>query len=110
MLPVLSRIALILGFFAFSPAPVADDAAAKDLAAIQGNWVMASGEKEGREIPSRYVSTGKREMKGNELAVWMRGDLLMKATVTLDPSKDPKAIDYAIHEGEVKRPLATVRE
>lgn len=78
------------------------EAAKKDLAALEGDWELVSGERDGQAIPEDIVKTGKRESKNGETTVTINGQLLMKAKYTVDPSKKPKAIDYDIVDGRAK--------
>jgi hypothetical protein len=57
----------------------AEDAVKKELAAMDGEWYMVSAEREGRTLPGSYGRTAK---------------------VSVDPSKTPKTIDYAVAEGQ----------
>ena len=93
---------LIVALFLVVPFASAQDANKADLDAMQGDWQMVSGERDGKPLPEYQVKRGKRECKGNELTVHVAGHLILKATIMLDSSKDPKAIDYAITDGEHK--------
>ncbi len=75
------------------------EAAKKDMAALEGEWTMVSGERNGEAIPEDFVKTGKRVSKDGETTVTFGDNVLMRAKYTLDPSKKPKAIDYEITEG-----------
>jgi uncharacterized protein (TIGR03067 family) len=72
---------------------------AADRAAIEGEWSMVSGKANGMEMPAAMVSTGKRVAKDGETTITMGGQVYFKATFTLDPSTEPKSIDYAMTEG-----------
>lgn len=75
------------------------EAAEKDLAQLQGEWSMASAGGGGQALPSDMLKNSKRVCKGDETTVVVGGQLLMKAKVTLDPSKKPKSIDYRVISG-----------
>ena len=96
------RITLLFALFA-SALPVAhaeDNQAAKaDLARLQGEWSMVSGVADGFAVPDAMLANSKRTCAGDVTTVIVGGQLLMKARFTLDPSKTPKAIDYAMLEG-----------
>src|SRR5438874_12959458 len=77
----------------------ADDAIKHDVAALQGEWSMVSGESAGMPLPEEMIKTGKRVCKDNEVSVNVGGMVIMKATFTLDASKSPRTIDYAITDG-----------
>jgi uncharacterized protein (TIGR03067 family) len=78
------------------------DAARKDLAQLQGEWTMASGTADGFDIPDAMLRNSKRVCKGDELTAIVGGQLVMKAKITVDPSKKPKTIDYDVIEGPTK--------
>jgi uncharacterized protein (TIGR03067 family) len=83
---------------AATPAPDSE-AAKRDLARLQGVWVMVSGERDGQGFPAEYLTDSERVVKGDETTVTVRGQLFMKAKFSLDPSKNPKTIDYSINDG-----------
>lgn len=98
--------AFLVGFSAIVASTVvhAEDteAAKKDLAAIQGEWVMVSGSADGLPLPDEMRKQMKRVCKGDETTTTMGGRMYFKAKVTLDPSKKPKAIDYEMTDGFTK--------
>lgn len=75
------------------------EAAKKDLASLQGSWTMVSGERDGQAFPAEFLTNSKRVVKGDETTVTVNGELFMKAKFALNPSKNPKTIDYAINGG-----------
>lgn len=80
-----------------------DDAAAKkDLAALQGEWSMVSGSADGQPMPDNLRTQMKRICKGDETSVTMDGQPFFRAKISLDPTKKPKTIDYAVTEGSNK--------
>lgn len=76
--------------------------AKKDLAAFQGEWSMVSGERDGEQIPVEFLQGFKRVSKGDVTTVTNNGEVFMKAKITLDPTKKPKSIDYAVLDGPNK--------
>jgi uncharacterized protein (TIGR03067 family) len=82
----------------------AEDNAAvkKDLARLQGEWSMQSATADGLELPEAMRSGFKRICKDNELTVKNGDQLIMRAKITIDPSKTPKTIDYDVVEGPTK--------
>jgi uncharacterized protein (TIGR03067 family) len=99
MLRALVAIGLI-GLLVGADAPA--DAVKKELAQLEGDWTMVSGERDGQAIPAEYLKNGKRVFKDGEVTVTLGDMLLMKAKVTLDPGKKPKAIDYDVTDGLLK--------
>src|SRR3954470_6482957 len=77
-----------------------DEQATKaDMARLQGEWTMVSGEIQGEAMPEGLRTTARRVAKENETAVMVGGQLFMKAKFTLDPTKTPKTIDYEMTGG-----------
>lgn len=72
------------------------DAAKKDLDALQGEWTLASGERNGEKIPEDVAKSLKRTVQGNKSTVTRDGETLAQGTVTLDPTQKPKAIDVKL--------------
>jgi uncharacterized protein (TIGR03067 family) len=79
-----------------------DEAVKKDLAKLEGEWSMVSGEREGQAIPEMYLKSGTRVFKDGVVTVKFGDMLLMTAKVTLDTSKLPKTIDYDVTDGMFK--------
>lgn len=81
----------------------ADEQTAKEnLAQLQGEWSMVSGSADGQAMPEQLRKQMRRICKGNEVTATMSGQVFFKATITLDPSKSPKTIDYQMTEGFTK--------
>lgn len=78
------------------------DAVKKDVAQLQGEWSMVSGEIDTKPMPEALLKGSKRVAKGDETTVTIGGMLFMKAKFTVDPSKKPKTIDYMMTEGLTK--------
>src|SRR5436309_2876477 len=76
-----------------------NEAVKKDLAQLQGEWVMVSGSADGQPMPEDMLKQMKRVCKGDEITVTMGGQLYLKAKINLDPSKKPKTIDYQMTGG-----------
>jgi uncharacterized protein (TIGR03067 family) len=96
------RALLLVGLAAFSLSlALADnnDAAKKDIAALQGEWAMVSGSADGFPMPEAMIPRLKRVCKGDEITVTANGQLIMKAKITVDPSQKPKIIDYEVTGG-----------
>jgi uncharacterized protein (TIGR03067 family) len=80
----------------------ADDATKKELAQLEGEWSMVSGEADGVSMPDATVKTGKRVAKDGETTITFGGQVYFKAKFSIDPTKKPKAIDYTMTEGPTK--------
>ena len=79
-----------------------NEAIKKDIALLQGEWLMVSGTADGFPIPSDMIPNSRRVCKGDELTATVGGQLVMKAKITIDPSKKPKTIDYDVVDGPTK--------
>jgi uncharacterized protein (TIGR03067 family) len=74
----------------------------RDLADIQGEWTMVSGERDGQALPEQYVKSARRVCKGDETIAIVNGEIGLQAKFTLDPTKKPKTIDYQLTGGPNK--------
>ena len=72
------------------------DAVKKDQEKLQGDWILASGERDGEQFPDDMVKSLKRFVTGDKFTVNRDDQTVTKGTFTLDPSKKPKAIDLKI--------------
>jgi uncharacterized protein (TIGR03067 family) len=79
-----------------------NDAAKKDLAALQGEWTMLSGSADGQPMPEDMLKQMKRVCKGDETTTTINGQVFMKAKFSLNPTNNPKTIDYQMLEGFTK--------
>jgi uncharacterized protein (TIGR03067 family) len=75
----------------------ADDAK-KDLEKLQGEWIMTELEIDGKPVPGDKIEGTTLTIKGDKYIVSVK-DKKHEVTITLDPSKDPKAIDMAFTDG-----------
>lgn len=73
--------------------------AGAELARLEGEWAMVSAERDGQRLPDTLVKNSHRTCKGGETTVMIGSQLFMKAKITVDPSKKPKAIDYLLTDG-----------
>ena len=78
------------------------EATKKDLAQLQGEWSMVSGSGDGQPLPDEMRKQMKRVCKGDEVTATRAGQMCFKAKITIDPSKNPKSIDYEMTEGFTK--------
>jgi len=79
-----------------------EDAVKKDMAQLQGEWSMVSGSADGQAMPEEMVKQMKRICKGDEATATMAGQVYIKAKIGIDPSKNPKTIDYQMTDGFTK--------
>ena len=80
----------------------APEAVKKEMAQLEGNWSMVSGERDGQALPDDIVKQAKRMTKDGETTVSIGGQVFLKAKITIDPTKKPKTIDYTVTEGDNK--------
>jgi uncharacterized protein (TIGR03067 family) len=73
-----------------------------EIAKLDGDWSMVSGEADGQAMPAEMVKTGKRSAKDGEVTITIGGRVFFKAKFTIDPRKKPAAIDYDMTEGPTK--------
>src|SRR5205814_6984524 len=95
-------IIVLAGVSILSALAEESEAVKKDLARLQGEWLMVSGSADGYPMPEEMLGRSKRVCKGDELTVIVGGRPFMKAKITIDPTKKPKAIDYLMTEGFTK--------
>jgi uncharacterized protein (TIGR03067 family) len=74
----------------------------KEMAQLEGEWSMVSGEINGQAMPEEYRKNASRVSKAGETTVMIAGQLFMKAKYTVDPAKKPKTIDYEMTDGPTK--------
>jgi uncharacterized protein (TIGR03067 family) len=82
--------------------PAGGQDAKTEMAKLEGEWSMVSGEANGQSMPKEIVSTGKRVAKDGETTISIGGRVYFKAKFTIDPTKKPNAIDYTMTEGPTK--------
>jgi uncharacterized protein (TIGR03067 family) len=75
------------------------DAAKKDLAKFQGNWTLISAERDGKKMPEADARKLKLTIQGNQFMLRKDAVILSEGTMTLDPTRRPKAIDERITTG-----------
>jgi len=78
------------------------DAVKKEMAQLDGEWTMVSGERDGQPLPDNFLKNAKRVAKDGVSTISFGDRVYMKARFSVDPTKKPKTIDYEILEGETK--------
>jgi uncharacterized protein (TIGR03067 family) len=78
------------------------DAVKKEMARLEGEWTMVSGEIDGVPMPEQMRKGARRVAKDGETTVTINGQLFMKAKFTVDPTKKPRSIDYLFTGGPTK--------
>lgn len=77
------------------------DAARKDLSKLQGNWKLISGEVAGQALPAASLSGFSLVIRDNQYE-FRNSQETEKASMVLDPSKNPAHIDFTVTEGSYK--------
>jgi uncharacterized protein (TIGR03067 family) len=84
----------------------ADEAkdAKNDLDALQGEWTMVSGERNGEKLPEEIAKSLRRVIKGDKFTILRGDETVSQGTFTLDPSRKPREIDAKMEgaDGTVK--------
>ncbi len=88
-------------FMVVAPAG-AEHAVKKEMAQLEGEWSMVSGEADGASMPVAMVKTGKRVARDGETTISFGGQIYFKARFRIDPTRKPRAIDYTMTEGPTK--------
>jgi uncharacterized protein (TIGR03067 family) len=78
------------------------EAVKKDMAQLEGEWSMVSGQRDGQSLPDSLVKGSKRVAKAGETTVTIDGRTFLQAKFTIDPTQKPKAIDYTLTDGPNK--------
>src|SRR5688572_27399942 len=77
-----------------------EDAVKKDLKAMEGNWVMAALEVNGRDVAVDKLGSS-LTIKGSDYVVTIK-DKKFAVAISLDPAKDPKEMNMLFQEGANK--------
>jgi uncharacterized protein (TIGR03067 family) len=96
------RIAVLIGMTISSAWTEEDEAVKNDLAQLQGEWSMVSGSADGQPMPDQMLKQMKRICQGDELTTTIGSQVFFKAKISIDPSTQPKTIDYQMTEGFTK--------
>jgi uncharacterized protein (TIGR03067 family) len=83
---------LLGGLLTHVPAGEKEDAAARDMKLMQGNWMLHSFVTNGMEVPAEKIQNIRLTIKGDRYLVDF-GKQKMELTFKIDPTKKPRAID-----------------
>jgi len=75
------------------------DAARKDLAALQGTWNLVAMEAEGDDVPADAIKGWHAVYEGDALTLHSETEVRRHGITTLDPSRNPKAINTWDQDG-----------
>jgi len=76
-----------------------DDSAKKDLTALQGEWQCVSIESGERTLSEPECKAHKLTVKGNKVSHLHGAKIGPEATIRLNPSENPRAMDMSAPEG-----------
>jgi RNA polymerase sigma factor (sigma-70 family) len=79
----------------------ADDAAktGAELKKLQGTWLCAAFEQAGVKKEAKGDEE-QIQIEGETFSIWHHGHVEVKGTIRLDPSKNPREIDFQFQEGK----------
>ncbi|MBL8822484.1 MAG: TIGR03067 domain-containing protein [Planctomycetia bacterium] len=78
-----------------------EEAVRKDLSKLQGSWKLISGELAGQALPAGTLSSFSLQIRDNQYE-FRNGQETEKASMVLDPSKNPAHIDFTVTDGSYK--------
>jgi uncharacterized protein (TIGR03067 family) len=82
--------------------PTREEIVKREITAMQGDWIMISGERNGVTFPEKILKVGNRVSKGDWTSVSIDGSTILEAKFTIDPTKSPKTIDYTLTDSDHK--------
>ena len=88
-----------LAVFCFIPEP--EDAAKKDLAAMEGTWNLVAMEVDGKSVPATKLTSASLTISGNKYTLKTR-NMQHEVELKLDVGKSPKEIDMTFLDGPNK--------
>jgi uncharacterized protein (TIGR03067 family) len=77
----------------------AREAARKDLARLQGTWILTAMETEGEAVPPEQFKGWNAVYEGDALTLRSETEVRRRGIETLDPSRTPKAINTWDQDG-----------
>ena len=75
---------------------------AQDQKGLQGTWKVVSIGGNGKTMPPEQTGDMKVTITGQQYTTTKGGKVIEQATITTDPSKQPKTIDLTVTQGEAK--------
>jgi uncharacterized protein (TIGR03067 family) len=90
-------LAIMVVSAGFVATACADDKAREDRVALQGTWISESLEAMGQ--PARASEVWEFLVKGNQISLKTQGQVAAVVTFKLDPTLDPRLIDWTFTEG-----------
>jgi len=78
------------------------DASRKDLKLLQGTWVLAAMEANGKEVPVEKLQHTILIIKEDTYTVKIKDKVMSVVRIKLDAAKDPRQIDMTFTDGAAK--------
>jgi uncharacterized protein (TIGR03067 family) len=104
MLLASAGVLLVLGLLGVGNAQPVTKAAKEEMAKLQGSWKVISWQAAGKDIP--FGEGMQLVVKGDTMALRAGGKEVKAWSITVDPSRKPKAMDWIM--GEEKVPLPAI--
>jgi uncharacterized protein (TIGR03067 family) len=95
------RIVLLTLVAVAAVVPPQNEAAKKELAALQGTWTLSSMEVDGKAVDADKLKSATLTIRDNRY-ILLSGKQQHEVEITLDPSKKPKEIDMKFLDGPNK--------
>jgi uncharacterized protein (TIGR03067 family) len=83
-------------------ADIGGEDAKKELAKLQGAWIMVSGEMDGKKAADEHVKQGKVIYEGNKIEIVVpnqTGEKIIADIVKIDTTKNPKEMHFVRRNG-----------
>jgi uncharacterized protein (TIGR03067 family) len=104
MLLASAGVMLVLSLLGVGNAQPVPKAAKEEMAKLQGTWKVVAAQMAGKEILPRGIA--QVVVKGDRMALRADGKEVKAWSITVDPSRKPKAMDWIM--GEEKAPLPAI--
>jgi uncharacterized protein (TIGR03067 family) len=108
----LTVVAVTLSACAICPGAVGDakeEVVKEELKKFEGTWALTSAERKGEKAPAEAIKDFRLAIKGNKLTIRVGGPPL-EGTLTVDPSKKPRAYDTRIAVDDRKQTSVGIYE
>ena len=79
-----------------------EESGANELARLEGEWAMIYGEHDGAMFPEGFIESGKRSQVSDLVTVSVGGQVILKATISVDASTKSNSTNYSILTGPNK--------